>query len=150
MRRRPGSTRPALTAEQRAQRPPSVHPVLLTHPITGRKVLYANPGYTVHINKFHEAESDRILQDLFRHQLQPKYQYAHHWTEGDVLMWDHIGTLHNAIPDYRPDEHRLIERCGGPDLRSGLRAREPRTHGDLIQFGLFRAKSHGPPSQRHH
>jgi taurine dioxygenase len=111
MRRRPSSTRPALTAEQRAQRPRSVHPVLLTHPITGRKVLYANPGYTVRINEFDEAESDRILQDLLRHQLQPKYQYAHHWTEGDVLMWDHIGTLHNAIPDYRPDEHRLIERC---------------------------------------
>ncbi|RYD93269.1 MAG: DUF1993 family protein [Sphingobacteriales bacterium] len=35
---------------------------------------------------------------IFAHQLQPKYQYAHRWTEGDVLMWDHIGTLHNAIP----------------------------------------------------
>jgi taurine dioxygenase len=111
MRRRPGSTRPALTAEQRAPRPPSVHPIFLTHPITGRKVLYANPGYTVHINEFNEAESDRILQELFRHQLQPKYQYAHRWTEDDVLMWDHIGTLHNAIPDYRADEHRLIKRC---------------------------------------
>ena len=44
-------------------RPPSVHPVLLTHPITGRKVLYANPGYTVRINEFDEAESDRILED---------------------------------------------------------------------------------------
>jgi taurine dioxygenase len=111
MRRRPGSTRPALTAEQRALRPPSVHPIFLTHPITGRKVLYANPGYTVRINEFDQAESDRILQDLFRHQLQPKYQYAHRWSEGDVLMWDHIGTLHNAVPDYRPDEHRLIKRC---------------------------------------
>ena len=111
MRRRPGSTRPALTAEQRAARPPSVHPVFLTHPITGRKVLYANPGYTIRINEFDEAESDKILQELFRHQLQPKYQYAHHWSEGDVLMWDHIGTLHNAVPDYRPDEIRLIKRC---------------------------------------
>ena len=58
-----------------------------------------------------EAESDAILAELFRHQLQPKYQYAHQWTEGDVLMWDHIGTLHNAIPDYGPDEPRLIKRC---------------------------------------
>jgi taurine dioxygenase len=33
------------------------------------------------------------------------------WNEGDVLMWDHIGTLHAAVPDYRPDEHRLIKRC---------------------------------------
>ena len=111
MRRRPGSTRPPLTAEQRAARPPSVHPIFLTHPITGLKVLYANPGYTERINELDEAESDRVLQELFRHQLQPKYQYAHRWSEGDVLMWDHIGTLHNAIPDYRPDEIRLIKRC---------------------------------------
>jgi taurine dioxygenase len=48
---------------------------------------------------------------LFAHQLQPKYQYTHQWTEGDVLVWDHIGTLHNAIADYRPDEHRLMKRC---------------------------------------
>ena len=111
MRRRPGSIRPPLTPEQRAKRPPSVHPVFLTHPLTGRKILYANPGYTVRINEMDEAESDDVLAQLFRHQLQPKYQYAHQWTEGDVLMWDHIGTLHYAKPDYAPDEHRLIKRC---------------------------------------
>ncbi|MBX9846986.1 MAG: TauD/TfdA family dioxygenase [Xanthobacteraceae bacterium] len=111
MRRRPGSTRPALTPEQRAKRPASVHPVFLTHPITGRKVLYANPGYTIRINELPEDESDAVLAELFEHQLQPKYQYAHVWSEGDVLVWDHIGTLHNAIPDYTADEHRLIKRC---------------------------------------
>jgi taurine dioxygenase len=111
MCRRPGSTRPPLTPEQRAKRPPATHPVLMTHPITGRTVLYCNPGYVTRINELDQAESDRILEQLFAHQLQPKYQYAHHWTEGDVLMWDHIGTLHNAIPDYGPNEHRLIKRC---------------------------------------
>jgi taurine dioxygenase len=111
MRRRPGSTRPPLTPEQRAKRPPAVHPVFMTHPITGRTVLYCNPGYVTRINELDEAEGDRILEHLFAHQLQPEYQYAHVWTEGDVLMWDHIGTLHNAIPDYHPDEHRLIKRC---------------------------------------
>ena len=111
MRRRPGSTRPALTPEQRAKRPPSVHPVFLTHPINGRKVLYANPGYAIRINELSEEDSDAVLAELFAHQLQPKYQHAHVWTEGDVLVWDHIGTLHNAIPDYTADEHRLIKRC---------------------------------------
>lgn len=111
MRRRPGSARPALTPEQRAARPPSVHPVFLTHPITARKVLYCNPGYVTRINELDEADSAAALAELFAHQLQPKYQYAHVWSEGDVLMWDHIGTLHNAIPDYRADEHRLIKRC---------------------------------------
>jgi taurine dioxygenase len=52
-----------------------------------------------------------VLDMLFEHQLQPKYQYEHVWSEGDVLMWDHIGTLHNAIPDYTADEPRLMMRC---------------------------------------
>jgi taurine dioxygenase len=83
----------------------------LTHPITGETVLYCNPGYAVRINELDEAESDRVLALLFEHQLQPRYQYRHRWTEGDVLVWDHIGTLHNAIADYGPDEHRLMKRC---------------------------------------
>ncbi len=58
-----------------------------------------------------KAESDRTLAMLFAHQLQPKFQYTHRWTEGDVLVWDHVGTLHSAIADYGPDEHRLMKRC---------------------------------------
>ena len=111
MRRRPGSTRPPLTPEQRAKRPPSAHPVFLTHPITGRTVLYCNPGYAVRIRELDEAESDRVLEALFEHQLQPRFLHTHVWTEGDLLIWDNIGTLHNAIPDYGPDEHRLMKRC---------------------------------------
>jgi taurine dioxygenase len=111
MRRRPGSTRPPLTQAQRAKRPAAVHPVFMTHPITGRKVLYCNPGYVVRINELDAAESARVLDDLFAHQLAPRYRFAHRWTEGDVLMWDHIGTLHTAVPDYGPDEPRLIKRC---------------------------------------
>ena len=111
MRVRPGSLRAPLSEEQRRRRPPSVHPVFLTHPITGRTVLYWNPGYAIRINEPDEAESGSVLAMLFAHQLQPKYQYVHRWTEGDVLVWDHIGTLHNAIADYRPDEHRLMKRC---------------------------------------
>ncbi|WP_203075519.1 TauD/TfdA dioxygenase family protein [Falsiroseomonas ponticola] len=108
---RPGSIRPPLTAEQRAKRPPSVHPIFLTHPITGRQVLYCNPGYAVRINELEEAESDRILDILFAHELEDRFLHTHVWTEGDVLIWDNIGTLHNAIPDYLPHEHRLMKRC---------------------------------------
>jgi taurine dioxygenase len=111
MCRRPGSTRPPLTAEQRAKRPPSVHPVFMTHPITGRTVLYCNPGYAIRINELDEAESDRVLDVLFAHQLEPRFLHTHVWTEGDVLIWDNLGTLHNAIPDYGPDEHRMMKRC---------------------------------------
>ncbi len=108
---REGSTRPALTPEQRAKRPPAVHPVFMTHPITGRKVLYCNPGYAIRINELDEAESDRVLEQLFAHQLQPRFLYTHGWTEDDVLIWDNFGTLHNAIADYGPDEHRMMKRC---------------------------------------
>jgi len=111
MRLRPGSERAPLTAEQRRKLPPSQHPVFLVHPLTGRKVLYANPGYAIRIEGMAQAESDRILALLFAHQLQPKYQYTHIWSRDDVLVWDHIGTLHYAIPDYGPAEHRLMKRC---------------------------------------
>jgi taurine dioxygenase len=111
MRRRPGSLRDPLTPEQRRKRPPSVHPVFLTHPITGKTVLYCNPGYAIRINELDEAASERMLALLFAHQLQPRYQWTHQWTEGDVLVWDHIGTLHNAVADYGPHEHRLMKRC---------------------------------------
>lgn len=111
MRRRPGSTRAPLSPEQRAARPPARHPVFLTHPITRRKVLYCNPGYAERIEGLAQAESDRVLAALFAHQLDPRFRYEHVWTEGDLLVWDHIGTLHMAVPDYRPDEHRLMYRC---------------------------------------
>jgi taurine dioxygenase len=111
MRSQPGSNRKPLTEAQRAAKPPVIHPLFLTHPITGKKVLYANPGYSMRINELPEEESDRILAFLFKHQLQPKFQYKHRWSVGDVLMWDNMGTLHNAVPDYTPQEHRYIKRC---------------------------------------
>lgn len=111
MRKQPGSTRAPLTEEQRKAKPPVSHPIFLTHPITGEKVLYANPGYSIRINELPEEESDRILAFLFEHQLQPQFRYRHRWTEGDVLMWDNMGTIHNAIADYKPDEPRYIKRC---------------------------------------
>lgn len=111
MRLEKGSSRPPLTAAQRQAKPPVSHPVFLQHPITGKKVLYANPGYSMRINELPEDESDRILAFLFEHQLQPKYQYRHRWSVGDVLMWDNMGTLHNAVADYGRDEHRYIKRC---------------------------------------
>lgn len=111
MRSLPGSTRKPLTEAQRAAKPPVSHPVFLTHPITGKKVLYANPGYSMRINELPEEESDRVLAFVFEHQVQPKFQYKHRWSVGDVLMWDNMGTLHNAIPDYTPQEPRYIRRC---------------------------------------
>ena len=111
MRREKGSKRPPLTEEQRRAKPPVSHPIFLTHPLTRRKVLYANPGYAVRINELSTEESERTLAFLFEHQLKPEYRYTFDWQESDVLMWEDIGTIHNAVADYGPQEHRLIKRC---------------------------------------
>ena len=111
MRRRPGSTRRQLTPEQRAKKPPVPQPIFRTHPITGRRVLYCNPGYAMHIEGLDAAESTAMLEFLFLHQAQPKYLYSHAWTPGDVLMWDNIGTVHNACADYGEDTPRFILRA---------------------------------------
>jgi taurine dioxygenase len=111
MRREKGSTRPPLTEAQKKAKPPVSHPIFLTHPITGRKSLYANPGYSMRINELPQKESDEILAFLFDHQTKPKYRYAARWQVGDVLMWDNMRTIHNAVADYRADEPRLIKRC---------------------------------------
>jgi len=111
MRRVHNSPRPPMTDEQRRRRPPVVHPVFLTHPITGRKVLYCNPGFAERINELPERESEAMLEYLFAHQLQRQFRWINAWAENDLLIWDHLGTLHRAIADYRPDEIRLIRRC---------------------------------------
>jgi len=111
MRRERGSARPPLTAAQRAARPPVSHPVFMTHPITGRTVLYCNPGYAMRINELAQDESDEVLAFLFEHQTQPRFKYRFSWTPRTVLMWDNMSTIHNAVADYRADEPRLIKRC---------------------------------------
>jgi taurine dioxygenase len=106
-----GSKRPALTEAQRRERPPVSHPVFLTHPVSGRRVIYVNPGFTVSIDGFTPDASREMLDDLFAHVLKPQYRYAHHWAVDDVLVWDHLRTWHCAVADYTPEEHRLMKRC---------------------------------------
>jgi taurine dioxygenase len=110
MRARPGSQRGPLTPEQRAKKPPVSQPIFRTHPITGRTILYCNPGYATRIDGLEDRESAELLELLFAHQEKPEYFHAHQWAEGQVLMWDNIGTVHNAVPDYRPDEPRYMRR----------------------------------------
>jgi taurine dioxygenase len=111
MRRDKASFRPAMTDEQRRRRPPVTHPIFMIHPITGRKTLYCNEGYATRINQLPEPESDAMLDFLFRHQLESRFRYTHDWNENDLLIWDHLGTIHRAIADYGPDEIRLMRRC---------------------------------------
>lgn len=86
MRRERGSQRPPLTEAQRQAHPPVSHPIFMTHPITGRTVLYCNPGYAMRIDGMASAESDEILALLFQHQTEPRFRYRFSWVPRSVLM----------------------------------------------------------------
>jgi taurine dioxygenase len=85
------------------------HPVVRTHPATGRKALYVNRLMTREIEGLPPDESNAILQRLFDHQEQPKFVYQHVWRAGDILMWDNRCTLH-ARTDFSSGERRLLRR----------------------------------------
>lgn len=88
--------RPPLTPEQLAEVPDVVHPVVRTHPETGRKALFVNEGFTVGIAGFSTREADALLAYLFRHSVQPEHLYRHRWQAGDLVMWDNRCTMHCA------------------------------------------------------
>ena len=86
-----------------------IHPVVRTHPATGRRALYVNRLMTVRIEDIPEAESDELLQLLYDHQERRDFIYEHVWRPGDLLMWDNRCTLH-ARTDFSPGERRLLRR----------------------------------------
>ena len=89
--------------------PRAIHPVVRTHPVTGRKILYVNPTFTAHIEELPSAEADAVLDYLFQHQDQPEFQCRWRWQQGDLAIWDNRATHHYAIADYG-DEPRTIHR----------------------------------------
>lgn len=76
------------------------HPLVRTHPVTGRKALYISPVYTVGIEGFTPEESKALLGFLFAHLTQDEFIYRHRWTVGDLLMWDNRCTMHFAEGGY--------------------------------------------------
>ena len=90
--------RPALTAAQLAKVPPVTHPVVRTHPETGRKALYVSPAHTVRILDIDEAESAELLEELTEHAVRPEFVYRHRWRLHDLVFWDNRCCMHIAEP----------------------------------------------------
>jgi taurine dioxygenase len=89
--------------------PHFAHPLVRTHPATGRKALYVNRLMTIAIEGLPETESDELLNFLFEHQENPAFVYEHVWRVNDLLMWDNRCALH-ARTDFSNDERRLMRR----------------------------------------
>ncbi|MCU1755882.1 MULTISPECIES: taurine dioxygenase [Pseudomonas] len=96
--------------QTRKNNPPLSHPVVRTHPVSGRKSLFVNEGFTTKINELSEAESDAILKLLFAHATRPEYTIRWRWQENDVAFWDNRVTQHYAVDDYRPNR-RVMHRA---------------------------------------
>ncbi len=100
----------AMTDAQLEQTPEVKHPIVRTHPVTGRKCIFVNKAHTARIVGLPEAESRALLEELCAHCIRPEFIYRHHWRPGDVVMWDNVQTQHLAIRDYELPQRRLLHR----------------------------------------
>jgi alpha-ketoglutarate-dependent taurine dioxygenase len=104
--------------EKFAKLEPVEHPVVRTHPETGKLSLFVNPGFTSHIKELDRAESDAFLGFLYTHSVRPEFTVRYHWQEGTVGFWDNRATQHSVVGDFG-EQHRVIQRVT-------LRGDEPR------------------------
>jgi taurine dioxygenase len=105
--RNPVAKRPP---EEMAKMPPVRHPLVRTHPDTGRKALYMNPNRMEQVEGMERAASDALLDELIEHATQERYQYRHKWRKGDIVVWDNRALMHKANPDYAPGAPRIMHR----------------------------------------
>jgi taurine dioxygenase len=116
MRRRvDNSPRPKLTAAQLAETPDIAHPIVRSHPYTGRKALYVTAGECIGMllrdgEPMPEDEALDLIAELDAHCVRPEFCYRHSWRIGDLVMWDNASAMHLAICDYALPERRLMHR----------------------------------------
>lgn len=101
---------PPMTAEQAAQVPPVIHPLIRTHPVSGRKGLYVSKGILKQIDGWEYAESRELIERLTDHLTQDRFVYRHRWRVGDLLLWDNRSTIHRATPFDEARFGRLMHR----------------------------------------
>ena len=109
-----------LTEEQKNRVPDIEHPVVRTHPYTGKKCLFVSQGFTTRILNISLEESNALIDELVDHISNPRFVYRHKWQVGDFMIWDNCSAQHRAITtDYALPQRRLMERvtiCGAPSV----------------------------------
>ena len=101
--------------------PEAMHPVVRTHPVTGRKALFVNLGFTRRIVELSKPESDALLEMLVRHSETPEFQCRFHWKANSVAFWDNRCAMHRATFDYHPQVrhgHRVTIKGDKPFYRA--------------------------------
>lgn len=93
-----------------ASNPPLLHPVIRTHPVSGKQALFVNEGFTTRIVDLTQKESDALLAFLFAHITKPEFQVRWRWQQDDVAIWDNRVTQHYANADYLP-QRRIMHRA---------------------------------------
>jgi taurine dioxygenase len=106
----PRELRPLSEQSRQLVPPPGVHPLVRTHPETGRKALYLNPVRIEAIERMEDEEALALVARLMDHAVQEKYEYRHQWRYGDMVIWDNRSVIHKANPDYDMSERRYLYR----------------------------------------
>jgi taurine dioxygenase len=99
-----------ISAEERAKVPQTLQPLVIGHAETGSAALYLNTGRMEGIEGMETAEAFELIDDLYAHATQTKYEYRHQWKHGDMVIWDNRSVMHQANPDFDPSEYRFLYR----------------------------------------
>lgn len=98
-----------ISEEARRKTPPVVHPLVHTHPVTGKPALYLDSTTTIGIDGMEEASGAALLDEIYEAATRPEFVYRHHWQVGDALLWDNGFTMHRRDP-FDPSARRLMKR----------------------------------------
>ncbi|ETF04714.1 hypothetical protein W822_04005 [Advenella kashmirensis W13003] len=99
-----------LTAEEHAAIPNVIQPIVIKHPISARPALYMNTGRMEGIEGMEPEDGFALIDQLYKHATQSKYEYRHQWRVGDLVIWDNRSVMHQANADYDPEEYRYLYR----------------------------------------
>jgi taurine dioxygenase len=90
--------------------PDKERPAVITHPVTGRPILFVNPMHVHGFVGMDRNEAWALIEELGRHATQERFVYYHSWRVGDVVMWDERATMHRGAGDYQPEQRRIMLR----------------------------------------